>query len=187
MPFVIWDLFDISGRDLPNIVHIVFLMIYSAEIVFAGFQIKVFFDLLELIYHPARAVKEGLVSRLLDTLKPFLVKLNIATGIIFLSALVLVIHSIATVGFSAFHLVLLITLMLLSSMVIGISVLVYISLRALLRFLIEKVWKKMDERFGLSDLIMKHYKEDALDESGDSSHLRGSVREDENVIDIEVN
>ncbi|MEA3559582.1 MAG: hypothetical protein U9R75_10045 [Candidatus Thermoplasmatota archaeon] len=168
MPFLIWDIFDISGRDLPNMVHLVFILVYTAEFVFAGFQIKEFFDLLELIYHPVRALEEGLIGRLLELLKPFLVKLNIATGIIFLSALVLVIHSITTAGFSLFHLVLLVTLILLSLMVVGMSVLVHISLRTLLRFLIEKVWKKMDKRFGLSDLIMKHYKKE------------------EDVIDIEV-
>ncbi|MGA1819609.1 MAG: hypothetical protein ACMUHU_01225 [Thermoplasmatota archaeon] len=171
MPIFLWDLFDPWGIDVPDLVHLCFGFLYLGIIVFTGMEIREFWEVLKIVYHPVKALKDDAVENILKPIRGGLIKIDIVIGVVVLAVVTTDSISIYLTGFTGFHLAVFIVIFIFGGLMIALSAALYILIKGALELMIDVIYKKMDKKFHIGDNLKEFY---------------DKVRSEEVVIDVEA-
>jgi len=171
LPVMLWDLFDPWGVDVPNLVHLCFGIIYVGIAVFVAMEIKETWDMLEIVYHPIKALKNDAVENIIRPVREGLIKIDVVIGVVVLAVVTTDSISIYLTGFTGFHLAAFIVIFIIGALMIGLSAAIYLLIKGALVLLIDVIFRKMDRTFHISDNLKEFYEK---------------VRSEDLVIDVEA-
>ncbi|MGA1792465.1 MAG: hypothetical protein ACMUHM_00785 [Thermoplasmatota archaeon] len=171
IPILLWDLFDPWNIDVPNLVHLCFGFIYVGIAVFTGMEIREFWGVLEIVYHPIKALKDDAVESIIKPVREGLIKIDIVVGLIILAVVTTDSISIYFTGFTGFHLAAYIIIFIIGGVMLALSTAIYLLIKGALVLLIDVIYSKMDKKFHISDNLKEFY---------------DKVRSEDVVIDVEA-
>ncbi len=148
-----------SDRSLgyPGLIHLCFGFLYVGSVAFVAMEIKESWDMLEIVYHPIKAIKEDAVESLIKPLRNGLIKIDIVIGVIVLAVVTTDSLSIYLTGFTGFHLAVFLVIFIIGALMVGISAGIYFLIKGLLMLLIDVIFKKLDKTFHISDTLGDFY------------------------------
>ena len=164
LPIMVWDLFDLWGVDVPNLIHLCFGFLYVGVVAFVTMEIKEAWDVLEIIYHPIKAITENAVESLLTPLRNGLIKVDIVIGAIILVVVTTDSASIYLTGLTGFHIAVFFMIFIIGAIMFGISLGIYYLIKGLLVLIIDVIFKKMDRAFHISDRLRGFYEKVSSEE-----------------------
>ena len=132
-------------------------MEFAGVAAFVALEIKEAWDVLEIVYHPIRALEEDAAEVLIKPLRKGLIQIDLVLGLVILLVVASDTISIFITGFTGFHLAVYLIVLILGALMIGISAGIYFLIKWLLILLIDHLFKKLDKKFHISETFKDFY------------------------------
>ena len=155
--FMILDIFIDLSSLIRITVQIVFILLYLSILIFVIFEVKSWWDMVDIIYEPLKTIEERTSERVMVPIRDFMIKLDLVIG----SVMFVIFTAITIIAvfheFSIFLLFPVIITFVLGGSLIGISVVIYFLLKGILIFLFDVLWRKLDDKFHFTDTLNKKW------------------------------
>ena len=154
---MILDIFIDLSSLIRITVQIVFILLYLSILIFVIFEVKSWWDMVDIIYEPLKTIEERTSERVMVPIRDFMIKLDLVIG----SVMFVIFTAITIIAvfheFSIFLLFPVIITFVLGGSLIGISVVIYFLLKGILIFLFDVLWRKLDDKFHFTDTLNKKW------------------------------
>lgn len=155
--YSIIDVFANIGLITAISVQIVFVLLYISVVVFIIFEIKSWWDLIDIVYEPVRTMEERTSDKLLEPVRKFMIKMDLIIAAIMMAIFMGIIILILIRGFTPILILPVVVTLIVGGVLIGASILIYLVFRSILVFLFDVLWRKLDNRFHITDSMRRKW------------------------------
>ncbi|MDG6224604.1 MAG: hypothetical protein QCI82_03725 [Candidatus Thermoplasmatota archaeon] len=156
LPFLIWDIFDPFGLDVPWLVYLLFLFLYAC----VGYLVYMFVEdalhILDVIYHPIKYLRGKPASVLTRPLRRILRKGGIYLGIVLVAIELILAIAMVVFGPTAILVFLMVIIALLFVTMILIGKFVMWLTKAIVNFLGNTILRSVDSRLRIKERLERY-------------------------------
>jgi hypothetical protein len=143
---MVWDHYDPFSLDINNGLYLIFLLLYGSLIALTVYLLKDVLDIIELLYHPIKTIRDRYVESIIKPFLSYLVKYLIVVSLIFGTAFIILISVMINTGFNTILLVIIIYLILVYFALVAVPTALLLFLKWALTVVIDMILKKIDEK-----------------------------------------
>lgn len=154
---LLWDIFEPFSIGVPLFLHLVPVVLQIGIWGFSAFLVLQVWDILSLFYQPIDELMEKGLEELIKPVRNHLLKLDLMLLAIFMLVFgMITVHGVAW-SYTAVHFVIQAASVLVCALLLALSTLVYLAVRAALSLIFKRALKHLDERYDISKRIRRFY------------------------------